>query len=96
MEFAFLQDAKEFGLGRGTHFGDLVEEQHAASGQFYLTGLGLVGARKGPSLVPEALGLEQLLRQRRAVERDKRAFLTRRRAVDKPRDDLLARTGFPG
>jgi len=43
LEFALLEDAEEFGLGREAHLADFVEEEDAAGGQLDLPRLGLVG-----------------------------------------------------
>src|SRR6185295_13838395 len=55
-------------------------------------GLGLLGARERSALEPEQLGLEELLRQGGAIDRDERAVRSRRPLVDQPRDDFLAGT----
>ena len=94
LELALLQDAQELGLRRQAHLADLVEEQHAAGGQLDLARLGLLRAREGATLVAEELGLEQLLGERRAVQRDERAALARGGLVDEARDDLLAGAGL--
>ena len=94
LELALLQHAQELRLHGRAHLADLVEEQDAAGGQLDLPGLGLVRAGEGAALVAEQLRLEQLLGQRRAVERDERAAGSRRRAVDEPGDHLLAGAGF--
>ena len=94
LELALLQDAQELGLRCQAHLADLVEEQHAAGGQLDLPGLGLLCAREGAALVAEELGLEQLLGERRAVQRDERAAFARGGLVDEARDDFLARAGL--
>src|SRR4029450_8330439 len=88
------QDAQELGLRRQAHLAHFVEEQHTAGGQLDLPRLGLLGARVGAALVAEELSLEQLLGERRAVQRDERAALARGGLVDETRDDLLARPGL--
>ena len=89
LELPLLQHAQEFRLHRQAHLADFVEEQRAAAGLLELTGLALRRARKRAALVPEQLRLEQLLRQRRAVEGDERAVPARRGAVHKARGDFL-------
>jgi hypothetical protein len=69
---------------------DLVEEEHASEGQFNLARLRLLGASERSALESEEFGLEELLRQRRAIDRDERAAPSRRPLVDEPRDDFLA------
>ena len=96
LELAFLQDAQELRLRREAHLADLVEEQHAAGRQLDLARLGLLRAGERAALVAEQLRLEQLLRQRGAVQRDERSLASRRHAVDEPRDHFLARAGLAG
>ena len=96
LELAFLQHAQELRLRGEAHLGHLVEEQHAARRQFDLAGLGLVRAREGAALVAKQLGLEQLLGQRGAIQRDERPVPARRRGMDEPRDDFLAGARFAG
>ena len=90
LELAFLKHAQELRLRGEAHLGHLVEEQHAARRQFDLAGLCLVRAREGAALVAKQLGLEQLLGQRGAIQRDERPGPARRRGMDEPRDDFLA------
>ena len=72
-ELTLLEHAQELRLRRRRHLGDFVEEQDAAGGQFDLARLRLLRAGKGAALEAEQLGLEELLRQRRAIDRDERA-----------------------
>src|SRR5580704_17496226 len=69
----------------------LVKKQDAARCQFDLAGLRLVSSRERPALESEQLRFEQLLRTRRAIDRDERATTARRGAVDEPCDDFLPR-----
>src|SRR5215471_446205 len=78
LELALLQDAQQLGLGRQRQLGDLVEEQHATSGQLDLPRLRLLCARESPALESEELRLDQLIRQRRAVDGDEWAMSPRR------------------
>jgi hypothetical protein len=72
-----------------THLRDLVEEQHARSRQLDLPGLGLLRTSKGAALVSEQLRLQQVLRKRRAIERDEWTGLPTRGAVNEAGDDFL-------
>src|SRR5207253_9707482 len=91
LELALLEHAQELRLRGWRHLADLVQKQHATCGELDLSRLRLLRAGECAALVPEQLRLEQLLWQRRAVQRDERAAFSRRRAVDEARDDL-----FPG
>ena len=70
LKLPLLQDAQELRLRRRAHLADFVEKQHAAGGELDLSRLGLLRAGERAPLVAEQLGLEQLLRQRGAVQRD--------------------------
>jgi hypothetical protein len=74
LELALLQDAKELGLCGCAHLGDFVEKKYAARRQLDLPGLGLLRARKRATLVAEELGFEQLLGERRAIQRTNGPF----------------------
>src|SRR5262249_48591686 len=93
LELPLLEHAKELRLRRGAHLAALVEKQNAAGGQFDLSRLGLLGSGKSATLVSEQLGLQQLLRQRGAVDRDERSTLPGRAAMDETRNHLFAGTG---
>ena len=58
-------------------------------GELELAGLVLDGAGEGAALEAEELGLEQLRRQRRAIDLDERALAARRRGMDGARDQFL-------
>src|SRR5215470_4008095 len=73
---------------------DLVEEDRSPIGGLELADLELVGASEGAALVTEQLALEQLPRDRRAIDLDERAALPDRFAMDGPRDKVLARSGL--
>ena len=72
LELVLLQHAQQFHLQRRSQFPDLVEKHDAALG--YLEPALFLRDRSGerPSLVPEQITLQQRLRDRRAVDRDKR------------------------
>ena len=86
-----LQHAQQLDLRHRHHLGDLVEEQRAAIGQLEAAGAPIGGAGERAALVPEDLALEQRLRNRRAVDGDKRRLGARAELVDRLRDQLLAR-----
>ena len=72
LEPPVLEHAQELGLHAHRHVADLVEEERAAPGQLEPPFLLAVGAGEGPALVAEELGLEQVLGQGRAVDRQQR------------------------
>ena len=71
-ELALLQHAQQLRLQAERHVADLVEEEGAAGGGLELADAALGGAGERAALVAEELALEQLVRDRRAVERDER------------------------
>ena len=71
LKLALLQHAQELRLRRHAHLGDFVQEQHAARGLFELARFALRRAGERTPFVAEELRFEQLLRQRRTVQRNK-------------------------
>jgi hypothetical protein len=72
VELALGQHAQQARLQRRRHVADLVEEQRAAVGLFEAAAAQRVGAGERALLVAEQLRFEQLLRNRRGVQRDER------------------------
>ena len=89
---AFLQKAQQLRLRRQAHLADLVEEQHATRRHLDLSGFRLLRAGERAALVAEQLGLEQLFRERRAVDRDERTVAPRRCPMNQSGDHFLAGT----
>ncbi len=79
-----------FACKRARQVADLVEEQRAAVGVFDLPLRLLRRAGERAALVAEQLALEQVLGDRRAVERDELLVLARRQVVQAAREQLLA------
>ena len=86
-----LEHAEHPGLGGQRHLADLVEEQGAAVGPGKHALVLGDGPGERPFFVAEQLALEQLLGDRRAVDRDERPGRARRQIVDEARRELLAR-----
>jgi len=91
LETSGLEHAQQFHLPAGGKVADLVQEQGAAVGGFKFAFACLVGAGVGAGLGTEQLGLDQLGRNRAAVERDERAPGDQRIGLDDLGDLLLAR-----
>src|SRR4029077_7541578 len=91
LELALLQEPQKLCLRDEAHLAHFVEKEHAFRRQLDLARLRLLRAGERAPLVPEQLGLEELLGQRRAVDRDERAVLPRRGMVNESRDDFLPR-----
>ena len=94
--FLVLQHAQELALGVHRHFGDFVQQERAAFGlakQAFAIG---VGTGKGPFHGTEQLALDQLARQRRAVDLDDSALAARAEGMDEVGDYFLARAALTG
>ncbi len=85
-----LDRAQHLGLHRERHLANLVEEDGAAVRHLELAQLALVCAGERPPLVAEQLGLEQGLRNRRAIDGHERARRARTRRVEDARAQFLA------
>ncbi len=96
VELALRQHAQQPGLQRHRHVADLVEEQRAAVGLLEAPAPERIRAGEGAALVAEELRLEQVLGDRRGVERDERARGARAVPVQGARHQLLAGAGFAG
>src|SRR2546426_844976 len=90
LERLLLERPEHLRLRLQAHVADLVEEERAAVGELELAAAARQRARERPLLVAEELGLDQLLRDRGAVDLDKRLLAPRRPGVDGSSDQLLA------
>ena len=90
------EHAQQAHLQIGRHVADLVEEQRAALGLLEATAARGLRAGERAALVTEQLGLEQVLRNRRRVDRDERPRRAGAVPVQRTGDQLLARTRFAG
>ena len=93
---AVLQDLEQLGLEHLAQESDLVEEERAPVRGLEQTGLRLARLGEGAALVAEQLGLEQRLRDRRAVDVDERPAGPGAHAVEEPRHQPLAGAGLAG
>src|SRR4030095_10092994 len=91
LEPLLLQDAQQLGLELGLELADLVEGERAAVGELDPAALALGRAGERALLVAEQLALEQLLAERRAVDRHERARRARALGVDRARGGLPSR-----
>src|SRR5690606_18483663 len=88
------QHAEQLALQVERNLADLVEEDRAAVGELEAADAVTVGAGERALHVPEELALEELVRNRRAVDLDQRPVRPRAPGMDHVRDELLADTGF--
>ncbi len=93
-DLALLKRAEQLHLQLRRQLADLVEEERAAVR--LLEQAGPVGVRAGEGAldVPEQLRLQQVLRDRAAVDRHESLRLARARGVDQASDQFLARTAL--
>ena len=89
-QLAFLNHAQHLGLGARRQLADLVEEQRAAVRFFeHARPLGN-GAGERAARVAEKLGFDEIVGQRRAVQRAERAIAPRTAAMHRARDQFFA------
>ena len=74
LEFAFLQDAQQFGLQAGREFADLVQKQRSAFGHFNFAFFLRGGAGEGALFVAEQFALQQGFGNGGAVDGDEGLF----------------------
>src|SRR6185312_9847416 len=94
LEPLLFERAQDLRLQREREIADLVEEQRAAVGQLEFTRFPIGGPGERPLLVAEQLGLEQRLRDRRAVDRDERTVGPRAECMQGSREQFLARAAL--
>ena len=94
VDLALLQCAEQLRLQADVHLADLVEQERAAAGGLELADPAGDGAAEGALLVAEQLRFEQVLRDRRAVQRNERAARAARAAMQVARQHLLAGARF--
>ena len=76
------------------HFRDLVEEQRSAIGELEFSGFRRDSAGKGTAFVAKKLALQEVLRNRSAVDRNKRTAPARAVLVNQASNQFLARSAF--
>lgn len=89
-----LQKPQQARLAFVRQVADLVEQQRAAVRGFDVADLARVRAGKRATLVAEQFRLQQVRRNRTAVDRDERAVAPLRMAVDRQRREFLAGSRF--
>src|SRR5262249_5561119 len=90
VDLVLLQHAQELRLESELHVADLVEQDRAAVRELELAGLADERAGERTALVSEELALEQLARQRCAVDGDERSAPPRPVLVEIAGEELLA------
>src|SRR5438477_12054286 len=82
-------------MDAGRDHGEIVEEERAAVSALEAAGARRGGARKGASLVPEELALEDALGEGLHVDGDERAADAVAPVMEQAGDQLLARPALP-
>ncbi len=94
VEFAFLQNAQEFGLGAGMEVAHFIEEEGAAVGQFELAAAQGSGSGEGAFFVAEELAFDELGGDGGAVDLDERAGREGAELVEVRGEQFFAGAGF--
>src|SRR5690606_27549813 len=89
-----LECAQQLRLELEWQLGHLIEEYRPGRGHLQQPEFACGRVRERTALVPEQLGLQQLLRDRRAVDRNERIRCVGAAVVDAAREQLLARPGL--
>ena len=93
-DLPFLEHAQQLGLRPRRQLPHFVEEQRAAVGLLEQPRPLRRGAGEGAARVAEELGFDQVVAERRAVDRAEAPRVARRELVDRPRDQFLATTAL--
>uniref|UniRef100_A0A0N5A5Z1 PE-PGRS family protein n=1 Tax=Parastrongyloides trichosuri TaxID=131310 RepID=A0A0N5A5Z1_PARTI len=96
VDHPLLNGAQQLGLKAGVHFADFVQQKRAAVGLLELADAARHGAGKGPLLVTEQLGFQQVIRDGGAVDADEGLVRTTRAAVQIAGHHLLTDAAFAG
>src|SRR4029077_331947 len=94
LEALLLERAENLGLQAEGQIANLVEKQRAPVRQLEASRLPRRGAGEGALFMAKELGLEQVFRNGRAVDRHEGAFGSRTQDVKRARKQLLAGAAF--
>ena len=92
--FPFLNRSQEFGLNSERHVGNFVKKERAAAGFFEIPAPRRVRAGKCAFFVAEKLAFHQVLRNRRAVDRNKWLIFAFRFFMNHASNEFFARAIF--
>src|SRR5271168_2722507 len=93
-ELALFQHPQQLGLHLERKISHFIEKQRAAIGEQKASHAIAQGAAECAAHVPEEFALEQIPRDRGAVDRDHRMVIARTALVDAARDQFLAHPGL--
>jgi hypothetical protein len=94
LDFSGFEESQQQALHPRRHLSDFVEENRTAIGNFQLSGLVTVGARKAATDVAEQFRFEQRFRNASAVHRHERQMGARTRRVNQAGHHLFADAAF--
>ena len=94
LHFAFFEHAQQLRLHSQRHIADLVQKDRPSIGLFKLSNMPAGRPGERTLLMPKQFRLNQLRRDRRAVQRDKWARRSRTLFVQRARHQFLARPRF--
>src|SRR5579872_7232491 len=90
LDLTLLEHAQEFGLHHRRHVSDLVQEKRAPVGLLEFSDMTVRGAGERSLFMPEQLGFNQLRRDRRAIQGDKRMGAVGAAVMNRARHQFLA------
>jgi hypothetical protein len=96
IDFAVPEDAQQVDLHLRGQLPGLAQKHRSGIGHFGLSGLVRVSAAEGPAREAEELGLQQLLRNRAAVDCFERPRLPAAVVMNGASQQLFGGTGFAG
>ena len=96
LDLALLQHAEQLGLELERQLADLVEQNRSPVRQLEAANLRRVRAGEGAALAPEQLALDEVGRQRRAVDDDHGTGAARAPLVNRAGEQFLAGAGLAG
>ena len=94
LDFAFFEDAQEFGLHGDGHIANFVEEERAAFGLFEFAEVAAGRAGEGTFFVAEEFGLDEFGGDGGAIQGDESIFMAGGFFMDGAGDEFFAGAGF--
>src|SRR6516162_547650 len=96
LEGALLQNPQKFALRLKRERGDFVEHNRAFAAELQPAELAVDGTGEGAAFMAEQFALDQVGRQRSAIDFEKRSVAAGAELVNEAREVVLAATGFAG
>src|SRR5208337_2243598 len=96
LDFAFLEDTQQIGLGFQADVADFIEKDGAALGNFKTALLAVLRAGKRAFFMAEKLAFEERFRQRAAMDHHQRIVVAGAGRMDRAGAEFLAGAAFAG